>query len=58
MTEEHVKYLKETYQNYHEAKIEYNELNNKKDKLQSELKEMENNEIIKQYLIKKENLIP
>ena len=53
MTEEHVKYLKETYQNYHEAKIEYNELNNKKDKLQSELKEMENNEIIKQYLIKK-----
>lgn len=34
MTDEHVKYLKITYQNYHEAKIKYDELNNKKDKLQ------------------------
>lgn len=53
MTEENLKRLKEEYKNYHEAKIEYDELNNKKDKLQLELKEMENNEIIKQYLIKK-----
>lgn len=57
MNDKGLELLKKRYQEWKEKMINYSEKKAKIINLQSELNEMENNEEIKKYLLKKKNLI-
>ncbi len=56
MTEENLQYLKRKYQDWKKAVIDYNSKVAKKASLENEIKEMENDEVIKEYLRKKDEV--